>query len=333
MNITLSPVNSYNNVKVTTQKVKDNQSLSLSQIKFDTISFSGKPKDLMTLSPGRIIKECRKALKDGIVIGEGQEAVVYKFEDYVAYCLRRDKIKAENPLDFKLSTELNKYDKVNHVVAKLDDGTVIMKYISGIPLKIFPGRDTPDGIQVKKAVQGLIANNFPESSFRRILRQVEDAKSKGIDFDRKGENLLVEVVNQEFNCIDFSPNFKDVEYNPISYLYYAIDVDKTEHAPKVFGKLCKAYAQNLVDMPEKKLNFDVLDTNFYHRGFMDDPFNDFPDRRILGETQARLEEIIELKKSGTATRAQLQALVNDFKDFIDDRVFEVKKQSFFFPFE
>lgn len=312
--------------------INHQKSTNLAPLKQDTVSFSGRiPKDLLDLSPEKILAVCKRAVRDNIVIGEGQEAIAYKIQDYPQYCIRYEKKSGDTPANFGLNYKLNKYDRVNHVILKLGKGTQLMKYISGIPLKIMPHRDTPDGIQVKKAVQGLVANNFPESSFKKVISQIEDAKSKGIDFDRKGENLLVEAVNQEITCIDFSPNFHDVEYNPISYVYSAMDVDNTEHAAKIFGKLCKAYAQRLYEVPVNKLNIDSLDTNFYHRGFMDEPFNYFPDRKILAETQKRLENLIKEKQNPENSKEYIEYLVQEFKDFIDEKVMTIKPNNFISP--
>ncbi len=306
---------------------------NLSPLRQDTVSFSCRtPKDLMSLTPRRIIMVCKKALKDGIKIGEGQEAIAYKMEDYPQYCIRREKTKSGRPSDFKFDTKLNKYDKVNHVVAKLDDGTQLMRFIPGIPLKI-THRDTVDGKKVKETVKGLVANNFPETSFKKVISQIEDAKLKGIDFDRKGENLHVEPLSQEMICIDFSPNFHDIEYNPISYIYSALDVDGTEHAPKIFGKLCKAYAQRLFEVPANRLNLEHLDINFYHRGFMDDAFNLYPDREGLAKTQKLLEELIEAKKDPSNPKDYLKYMVEEFKNFIDETIIPLKKRSFFDDFE
>lgn len=301
---------------------------NLAPLKKDTISFSAKiSKDLMSLSPEKIVAECRKALKDGIKLGEGQEAITYKIENYPAYCLRRDKRHAGSPQKFKFDIYLNKYDKANHVVAKLDEGTQLMEYINGIPLKVIPGKDTPDGIIVKNASKGLVANNFSEKPFRKVIEQIEDAKNKGITFDRKGENLHVDVLNQEITAFDFSPSFNDIEYNPIAYIYSALDVDGTEYAAKIFGKLCKAYANRILQVPPSKLNLDTLDTNFYHRGFMDDAFNLFPDRKILKETQERIENLIKEKLDTTNPKEYMEYLVNDFNEFVDEKVMTIKGKS------
>lgn len=319
---TSSVCNTYN-----TQKNAKMRCSNLAPLAQDTVSFSGAVhRDLMSLSPKRIVAECKKALAQGIKIGEGQEAIAYKIEAYPEYCIRREKRTGGPVSKFKLDVLLNKYDEANHVVAKLDEGTQLMRYIAGVPLKI-THRDTPAGKEVKKTVQALVANNFGEQSFKKVITQVEEAKLKGIDFDRKGENLHVDPLNQEMVCIDFSPNFHDIEYNPISYIYSALGVEKTEHAPKIFGKLCKAYAQRLLEVPAKKLNLEHLDTNFYHRGFMDDPFNEFPNRKVLEETQGYLENLIEAKKDPETSKDYLEYLVQDFKEYIDDVVMNVKKQS------
>lgn len=313
-----------NNIKRCEKKYNN-----LAPLQQDTVSFSGRiPKDLMALSPTRIIQECRKALKDNIIIGEGQEAIAYKIETYPQYCIRREKRNAGKPSEFTLDTKLNKYDKANHVVAKLDNGTQLMRFIPGIPLKI-THRDTVDGKKVKETVKGLVANNFPELAFKKVITQIEEAKLKEIDFDRKGENLHVEPLSQEMICIDFSPNFHDIEYNPISYIYSALDVDGTEHAPKIFGKLCKAYAQRLLEVPVNRLNLEHLDTNFYHRGFMDDAFNLYPDRKNLDETQKLLEELIEAKKDSSNPKEYIKYLVDEFKEFIDENIMTAKKKRFF----
>lgn len=300
---------------------------NLAPLKADTVTFGSKnPKDLLDLRVEKILQECRKAIKTGIQLGEGQEAIAYKIENYPEYCIRRDK-KLAGPLSkFKFDILLNKYDKENHVVAKLDDGTQLMRYINGIPLKVMPGKDTPDGIKVKNATKGLVANNFPEKAFRKIIDQIENAKNKGITFDRKGENLHVDPLNQEMTAFDFSPQFNDIEYNPISYIYSALDVDGTEHGSKIFGKLCKAYAQRIADVPVSKLNLDTLDTNFYHRGFMDEPFNLFPNKKILHETQEQLENLLKEKQDPSNPTDYIKYLVDEFKEFIDDNVMTLKKE-------
>lgn len=301
---------------------------NLAPLSKDTLSYSGGfTSDLMKLPENEIIGACQRALKKENIIGEGQEALVYKIEEFPEYCIRREKKLVGEKEKFKLDRNLNNYDVVNHVVGKLDEGTQIMKWIRGIPLKIMPHRDTPEGIELKKVTQAYVANKFSELPFKKVLAQIEDARSKGIVFDRKGENLHVDALGQEMTCLDFSPNFKDIEYNPISYVYSALGIDDTEHAPKVFGKLCKAYAQRIVDNPASALNLDKLDTNFYHRGFMDDPFNYFPDKNILEETQHRIETLLKEKQGPSSNKDYMQYLVDEFKEFIDDKVMDLQKPS------
>lgn len=320
-------INSYN------KRLQPAKNYNIQPLKQDTISFSGRiPKDLMSLSEHRIIAECQKALKNNIIIGEGKEAIVYKMESYPEYCIRREKKTGGYSYKFKLNKKLNNYDKVNHVVAKLDAGTQIMKYIPGIPLKIMQ-HDTKAGIQVKNTVKELVANNFTEHPFKKVISQVEAAKSKGIDFDRRGENLHVDPLSQEMVCFDFSPRYHDIEYNPISYIYSALDVDKTEHGPKIFGKLCKAYAQRLLEVPTDKLNLEYLDTNFYHRGFLNDPFDNFPNKPRLNVVSERLQLLINAKKDNSNPKEYLEYLVKEFKEYIDENIMTLEKEPYLRSFD
>ena len=305
----------------------------LQPLKQDIVSFTGfhvNHKDLLEHNDKWIILACKKALKEGIKIGEGQEAIAYKMQDYPNYCIRQEK-KITKGTDEELSLDktLNKYDEVNHVVAKLNGYTQLMKYISGIPLKIMPHRDTKDGMELKKIAKGLVANNFTEAPFKKVIEQIENAKFQDIDFDRRGENLHVDLLSQEMTCIDFSPNFKDIEYNPISYIYSSLDVDGTEHAGKIFGKLCKAYADRLLEVPVKRLNLEHLDTNFYHRGFEGDAFNLFPDRDLLAKTTEKLNELIEMKKDPELNKDYYEYCIYDFKEFIDDSISRIRKKTFY----
>lgn len=315
--------NIQNTPHTTSTPVNVNKYPNLAPLKQDTVSFSGgisKSVDLMDLPADRIIKVCKKAIKEHFVIGEGQEAVAIKIQDYPYYCIRQEKKTTSKSKQLGLDMKLDKYDKVNHVVAHLAPGIQLMRYIPGIPLKIMRHSDTASGIKVKQALQELVANNFPEESFKNVIKQVEDAKEKGIDFDRFGENLLVDPISQNLTCIDFSPNFKMEEYNPIAFIYHAIDADKTEYAPKILGKLCSAYAQRLLEVPAKKLNLDKLDTNLYARGFEGDPFNYFPDRELLKETERKLQELVAEKQNPSLHENGFEYMVEMFKEFVEDKL-------------
>lgn len=324
MQITFNSQLNFNKPKKTVAFRKFSQPPAL---QCDTVTFSGRAtKDLMELPAKRILLECKKALLDNIILGEGKEAIVYKLQDYPQYCIRCEKRSNFDINQLKLSKKLDTYDRLNHVVARLDKGTSLMKYIPGVPLKIM-ATDTADGIKVKNTIKGLVANNFSEHPFKKVIAQVEEAKSKGIDFDRRGENLHVDPLNQEMICFDFSPKYHDTGYNPISYIYSALDVDKTEYAPKVFGKLCKAYAQRLLETPIKKLNFEYLDTNFYHRGIKNDAFNDFPDKVLLDLTSQRLKLLVKAKNNPDNPKQYIKYLIEDFKQFIDERIIPIKTKS------
>lgn len=175
MQITFNPQLNFNYSK----KVNTSQKFSrMSNIQCDTVSFSGRgAKDLMELPAKRILSECRKAIKDNIVLGEGKEARVYKLQDYPQYCIRCEKRSNFDINKLTLSKRLNNYDKLNHVVARLDEGTSLMKYIPGVPLKIMD-TDTADGIKVKNTIKGLLANNFSEAPFKKLIAQLRMQNQK-----------------------------------------------------------------------------------------------------------------------------------------------------------
>ncbi len=312
------------------QNTKQNNSIKISAypnlapLTKDTVSFGMSDPyrgiDLLALPPDVIKQICKKALDENKVIGRGQEAYVVKVPNY-PYCIRVEKDKGVKA-NLGYDMNLDKYDRMNHVVANLADGTKLLRYIPGIPLKIMKHSDTPAGIEVKESLQKLVAENFTESSFKRAIEQVEDAKSMGIDFDRNGENLLVDAIAQDLTCIDFSPKFHMEEYNPIAFLYHALDVDNTKHAPKVLGKLCNAYATRLTEVPVEELNLEHLDMHFYTRGFINDIFNYFPDRKLLKETEEKLQELIKKKQDKSISEKEFQGYIDEFKWFVEDKLID-----------
>ena len=310
----ISAIIGINNNKLNYGRKQRHYYTNLAPLRQYTVSFAAKmPKDMMELSQEKIISICKKAINSGERLGEGKEAIAYKIEEYPAYCVRREKIYESSGIKF--CTKLNKFDIANHVVARLDEGITIMKYIPGVPLKSQNLNNTK--VELKRVIQDLLANEFDIKPFKKVISQIENAKSKGIDFDRLGENILVDPMNHEITCIDFSPKIIDNtnEYNPISYIYDALDVDNTQHAPRIFGKLCLAYVQRLLEVPVQKLNLDKLDLHFYHRGFLNDPFNHFPDRELLQETEKQLQIIIREKHQ--AASKKLPKLVEEFEDFVN----------------
>ena len=321
MRINFNAVNFRNNYSANNANGKRGSYPNLKPLSADVVSFTGK-NDLMKYPAEEIIDIALKAIKEGLIIGEGREAVTYKIERFPEYCVRRER--RYNASELKLSKILNKFDMENHVVARLDEGTTIMHYIPGVPIKI---TSTSASInEIKRDIHELIANNFDILPFKKVLAQIEEAQSKGIKFDRFGENLLVDPMNHEMICIDFSPKIKDDmgEYNPISYVYSALDVGESNsvNARRIFGKLCSAYAERILETPVSKLNLDVLDMHFYNRyGFQNDPFQGFQDPEILRETERKLQDMLRLKQK--CDEDGLKKMVSEFTEYIDKRVMSI----------
>ncbi len=93
-----------------------------------------------------------------------------------------------------------------------------------------------------------------------------------------------------------------------------------------------AYAERLKTADKEELNLDVLDRNFYHRGFMDDPFNYFPDREALEEVRAKLfDELLEQKF--TTNPDEFEWLVDCFKDFVEEKLMHDKPRYPYMDFD
>ena len=78
-----------------------------------------------------------------------------------------------------------------------------------------------------------------------------------------------------------------------------------------------AYAERLKTCDLKDLNLDVLDKNFYCRGFMDDAFNNFKDRELLEKCRSMLfDDLLEAKK--TMSEKEFSNQVDYFKFEIEN---------------
>ena len=155
MRINFNAVNFRNNYSANNANGKRGSYPNLKPLSADVVSFTGK-NDLMKYPAEEIIDIALKAIKEGLIIGEGREAVTYKIERFPEYCVRRER--RYNASELKLSKILNKFDMENHVVARLDEGTTIMHYIPGVPIKI---TSTSASInEIKRDIHELIANNF-----------------------------------------------------------------------------------------------------------------------------------------------------------------------------
>lgn len=189
---------------------------------YDTVSFSSK--NILTKEGKEITKLVSAAVNDSKnLIGKGSEGSVYKIPD-TDYCV---KILHGKTSDFK-NWRFNMYpnDEVNHIVAKSEDGAVIMKHIKGTTLKY---GQIPDEVY-----------DLPDESYINLLKQINDAHKKYMVFDSVPRNIIYNSEDKSLTAIDFlkEDNFKYYAYTPLNDVFNALKNEgNTEKGAKTNLKL------------------------------------------------------------------------------------------------
>ena len=166
----------------------------------DSVSFSSK-NNFWEQPFDEIIEKLGESISDpNNLIGCGGDAVVYAVKD-TNYCIRLPYDEDyENPAGFVdygrvLSFDLTEQDKVNHVVAKMDNGVTIMKKINGKPILSVDMTDKDILKNLKKVAK------MPLSAYNKLLNQVCEAYKLGMVFDPYGPNVMMDT--EKFVAIDF----------------------------------------------------------------------------------------------------------------------------------
>ena len=148
-----------------------NPYMRLQPLKYDTVTFTSK--NLLSMSSDKITKAVKGAVRKNMEIGYGSEGVVYKIPDS-DYCVKVYNGEGVNNLgDWSLN--VSSQDKINHVVARAENNSVIMKRIKGLPLK----PDKPDEIF-----------DLPKQSYRDLLIQLSKAYDECMQFDNFSSNII-----------------------------------------------------------------------------------------------------------------------------------------------
>lgn len=173
------------------------------ELNADVISFSGREKDLLELPRKRIFAKIEAAIADKKnFLGEGSEAKTYRIPD-TPYCVRVVKKNDDNDslVDYKklLSFNLDKKDKINHIVAKLAQGSCIMKYIEG------------GNCHFTKNQKELF--DLPVESYHNLYKQIRYAKDNDMVFDSCPSNIIYNHKDKSLTAIDFYEQDKDFPEN------------------------------------------------------------------------------------------------------------------------
>lgn len=244
------------------ERLNKSPSLSLpAPLNKDTVSFSvrqcpqyGDQKDLLDLSENEIFSKIDAAIKPENFIGEGNEARVYKIPetDYVVRIVK-DSDKPDNFNDYKteLSFDLSDEDKINHVAAKLGNGSCILHCLNGE--SCFKHKNKSDLF------------NLPVDSYHKLYKQISFAKDHDMIFDVCDSNIIYNPEDKSLTAIDFYKNTDDYPENvkPLAFIFCAIAYSVKGIYPetkKLFGGLVSAALKELesgAKCPQDVANLDI----------------------------------------------------------------------------
>ena len=226
------------------------------ELNADVISFSGREKDLLELPRKRIFAKIDAAIADKKnFLGEGSEAKTYRIPD-TPYCVRVVKKLDDNDslVDYKklLSFNLDKKDKINHIVAKLAQGSCIMKYIEG------------ENCHFTKKQKEIF--DLPVESYHNLYKQIRYAKDNDMVFDSCPSNIIYNHKDKSLTAIDFYEQDKDFpeDVRTLPAMFSAIAMSAKESDSKLYknllGKLiqvCLIELDSSVKTPQDIADLDV----------------------------------------------------------------------------
>lgn len=193
-----------NNIKTTpVYTQKQQKTLSLPKLNTDTVSFGNKV-DFLNLPKEVIFRRLNKALQNpDNFLGMGSEAVIYKIPG-TDYCFRIPYLDNEGYVltkwDSFFSKDVNKAERINHIVANLGQGASVMNKIDGEPISL-----------ILPAHKCLL--DFPLGSFQKLIRQIQQAKENNLVFDSCCANIIYNNETKNIVAIDFNESYKKSELN------------------------------------------------------------------------------------------------------------------------
>ena len=220
----------------------------------DIISFSSREKDLLERPRKRIFEKIESALADkSNFLGEGSEAITYRIPD-TPYCVRVLKNNNNSLVDYQnlLSFKIDKKDEINHIVAKLKNGSSIMKYIEG------------EGCFLSKRSKELF--NLPVESYYNLYKQIRYAKDNDMVFDCCPGNIIYNHKDKSLTAIDFyvqDNEFpEDVRTLPAIFSAIAMSAENSDYRlyKNLLGKLiqvCLVQIQSDKCTPNDVANLDI----------------------------------------------------------------------------
>lgn len=315
MQVLLTP--KYNaNLNVANNNSKNGFPIRLKpQLTSDQVSFQGK-RDLLDLSVKSIFSKINKSIKNkSNFLGQGCEGKVYKIEDS-EYCI---KIPSNNLFSKKINyksdftKDVSEKDKINHIVARLGDGAVIMRKIEGTPVWSKTMSD-----ESAREVSETVAN-FPLGSYQGFLRQISHAHNNGMMFDPFNQNVIVDKNNKTITAIDFIDNsgltFEELNPLQLMYLTSTNKYSTVEHKERIAKNILNAVLEEFKPSHEPCLDVSQFDFNSYLK-MLDSQkvikYNNQMDKKL-----SKLVDVKYLESQGENKNEELSYLLTDIKDMIN----------------
>ncbi len=266
----------------------------------DTISFTSKT--LPYKSSKEITKVVKKAIKEPEnFIGKGGEGEVYKIPD-TDYCVKILYYSNLKKIG-EWTNEISSADKVNHVVAKSENGTTIMKYIEGEPLS---WQFKPDEVY-----------SLPDKSFKDLANQITEARDEEMIFDNAASNIIFNHKTQSLTAIDFYPPEADDNYicRPLTMIYSALKPHAgQERDIKMDKKLGNKLLNIVLDevSPNKQPDIEIspndINTLLY-KIYQDSKFARVPQYKFLIKSMNKIFELKEAEEIGVDVEKELNGQI------------------------
>ncbi len=258
----ITPIGNLHFTPAINQKQQQKAPISLRpQLAVDTVSFGNTSPDLMSLSDKEIFEKVLAAIKNEEIIGQGGEATVYRIPDS-NYCVRKSYrlATAVVPLKKKQFTRnVTAQDKVNHVVAKIGNYLTIMPILQGSPVM---NPVTMSEKEAKKISEAICL--FPQSSFNKLLKQINDAYEKDMMWDCNWANIIANPKEKTLTAIDFYKNSMEESASHLAYMYAGLVHEHTTE------QQCKMLAEKVMNAGLEEFKPGVTPCcNFDKFGFSD----------------------------------------------------------------
>ena len=275
------------------------------QPKYDSVSFTSK--NLLKLPPEEISKIVKDAIRKENFLGSGRFGEVYKIPK-TDYCIKILKNNWIYTTFGKWTTEIDCADKANHILAKAENGSTIMKYIKGKSLFEYAERE--------------FLTDLPDSTYIKLLKQISDAERLGLAFDYAPANVIYDAEKETLTAIDFyRPGF-GFDLYPFTQVFLALESKNTGYQnliinKKLAGRLMNIALDEYTKTGKSEFKFDDADVIRFVQRFGYNYSTSLPPQYKF--LKQKFIDIIELKKAqrrGEDVEIELAGIIKHAKSLV-----------------